>query len=173
MGGSRPRAQTVGAFRVDQHGRLVPPVMGSHGVMIQQDPRRFSEAGLAPPPRPPLPNIKRLNIKGQRKPIVVPASGPSWPNQMILSPPAQTQPQNQFSPPQPASGSNLMKMAQLARSSPQLDEDVRERDRERAREKTHYAQNTKEGIVSQVEDWIYQGDTCLTGLTRLFVVLLR
>lgn len=173
LGGSRPRAHMGGAFRVDQHGRLVPQLKEAHSMLIQQDPRRFSEAGIAPPPRPPLPNIKRLNLKVQRKPLVLPASGPSWSNQMILSPPAQTQPQNQFSSPQPPSGSNLMKMAQLARSSPQLDEEVKERDRDRAREKTHYAQITKESIVSQVEDLFYQDDTWLTGLTHLFVVLLR
>ncbi|XP_037832454.1 non-receptor tyrosine-protein kinase TNK1 isoform X2 [Kryptolebias marmoratus] len=152
LGGSRPRGQAGGAFRVDQHGRLMPPA--AHSVMTQQDPRRFSEASITPPPRPPLPNLKRLNVKAQRKPIILPAQGPPWPSpQMLLSPPAQTQPQHQFSAPQGASGSNLVKMAQMARSTPQLDDNSRER--ERPREKTHYAQNTKDSFVAQVMEAVH------------------
>uniref|UniRef100_A0A8C6KF41 Tyrosine kinase, non-receptor, 1 n=1 Tax=Nothobranchius furzeri TaxID=105023 RepID=A0A8C6KF41_NOTFU len=109
LGEPRPRSQTVEAFKVDQHGRLV----AAHGVAMQQDPRRFSEASINLPPRPPPPNLKHFS-------------------EMILSPPAQTQPQHLFPPPPNHSGSNLMKMAQLARSTPQLYDDNKERDQESA-----------------------------------------
>lgn len=154
LSGQRPRAHTVGVLREDQHGRPIPSVMIARSVMAQQDPRRFSEANLALPPRPPPPNLKRLNIKTQRKPIVQPPSGNSWPSQMIMSPPAQqTQPPAQFPPQQGMSGSNLVKMAQMTRSTPQLDEDPKERVRER--EKSPYVQNTKESLVAQVMDAVH------------------
>ncbi|XP_035771169.1 non-receptor tyrosine-protein kinase TNK1 [Neolamprologus brichardi] len=60
LGGHRPRAHTVGVFRVDQHGKLFPPVMPTHSAVMQQDPRRLSEASIAAPPRPPPPNLKVL-----------------------------------------------------------------------------------------------------------------
>lgn len=152
LSGQRPRAHTVGVLREDQHGRPLPSAMIARSVMAQQDLRRFSEANLVLPPRPPLPNLKRLNIKNQRKPIVQPPSGNSWPPQMVMSPPAQqTQPPAPFHPQQGTSGSNLVKMAQMTRSTPQLDEDPKERVRDR--EKSHYVQNTKESLVAQVIDY--------------------
>ncbi|KAF7230300.1 non-receptor tyrosine-protein kinase TNK1 [Nothobranchius furzeri] len=170
LGEPRPRSQTVEAFKVDQHGRLV----AAHGVAMQQDPRRFSEASINLPPRPPPPNLKhfseastnpplrppppnhkRFNMKGQRKPIVQQSPGTQWPAQMILSPPAQTQPQHLFPPPPNHSGSNLMKMAQLARSTPQLYDDNKERDQERRRDREKYAQNPKESLISQVMEAVH------------------
>uniref|UniRef100_A0AAQ6IV93 Non-specific protein-tyrosine kinase n=1 Tax=Anabas testudineus TaxID=64144 RepID=A0AAQ6IV93_ANATE len=152
LGGPRPRANTVGIIsRADQQGRLMPPVMGAHSVVMQHDPRRFSEASIVPPPRPPLPNLKRLNLKAQRKPVVppapapAPAQGPSWPPQLVLSPPPHSQ-----QPPQSFGGSNLAKMANMARSTPQLDEytDNRERERERERardpDKPPHVQNPRD-----------------------------
>ncbi|KAF3697933.1 Activated CDC42 kinase 1 [Channa argus] len=153
LNGPRPRAETVGAFRVDQQGRLMPPVNAVHGVVMQQDPRRFSEASITPPPRPPLPNLKRLNLKGLRKPVAQPAPGPLWASQLVLSPPAQSQ--------QSVGGSNLAKMAQLARSTPQLDEytDNRDRDRERERvrdrDKSAYLHNTKDSLIAQVMEAVH------------------
>ncbi|XP_037532182.1 non-receptor tyrosine-protein kinase TNK1 [Nematolebias whitei] len=157
LGGSRPRPQMVVGFRMDQQGRLLLPGMAAHSGLIQQDPRRFSEAGLAPPPRPPPLNVKRLNLKAQRKPLVLPTSGPTWSPQIVLSPQGQTQPQHQFLPPQGAFGSNLVKMSQMARSTPQLDDDTKDRDRERTREreKTYYAQNAKESFVAQVMEAVH------------------
>lgn len=156
LGGPRPQANTVGMVRVDQQGRLVPPVMAARSVLMQQDPRRFSEASINPPPRPPLPNLKRLNLKAQRKPVVHSAPSTSWPSQLVLSPPAQSQqPQQNFG------GSNLAKMANLARSTPQLDEytDNRERDRERERvrdrEKSPHIQNPRDSLVAQVRDKVF------------------
>ncbi|XP_030609710.1 non-receptor tyrosine-protein kinase TNK1 isoform X2 [Archocentrus centrarchus] len=159
LGGHRPRAHTVGVLRVDQHGKPIPPVMAAHGLMMQQDPRRFSEASIVPPPRPPLPNIKALK-KLQRRPIVNNASGTSWPQQMVSSHLMQTQPQPQLQPhpQQPVGGSNLLKMSQLARSTPQLDEytESRERDRERIREreKMSHVQNTSV-IIAQVMEAVH------------------
>lgn len=157
LSGPRPRAHTVGVVRVDQQGRLMPPVLAAHSVVMQQDPRRFSEASIVPPPRPPLPNLKRLNMKVQRRPVVQPAPGTSWPPQMVLSPPAQTQPQQQ--PQQGNGGSNLPKMAHMANSTPQLDEytDTRERERERIREreKILYVQNMRDSLTAQVMEAVH------------------
>lgn len=177
LSGPRPRAHTVGVVRVDQQGRLMPPVLAAHSVVMQQDPRRFSEASIVPPPRPPLPNLKRLNMKVQRRPAVQPAPGTSWPLQMVLSPPAQTQPQQQ--PQQGNGGSNLPKMAHMANSTPQLDEytDTRERERERIREreKILYVQNMRDSLTAQVRDsfiialWM---KTCSMDSNTSFVALL-
>ncbi|XP_029310776.1 non-receptor tyrosine-protein kinase TNK1 [Cottoperca gobio] len=142
--GGRPRANTVGAIRVDQHGRLMPPV--------QQDPRRFSEASMAPPPRPPPPNLKRFNMKPQRRPIVNPVPGNPWPPQVGLVPPSQTQlqpqPNSQHPPQQGIGGSNLAKMSHMARSTPQLEDytDGRERDRVR---------DPKDGLTTQVMEAVH------------------
>ncbi|MEQ2184809.1 hypothetical protein GOODEAATRI_011926 [Goodea atripinnis] len=145
--------------RVDQHGRLVPPAIIAQSAKAQQDRRRFSEA---PPPRPPPPNLKPLNVKAQRKPILQPPPGSFWPPQMVLSPPAQqTQPPPQV-PQQAMMGSNLVKMAKMTRSTPQLDEDERE--------KSSYAHNTKENLVAQIDQLYLLSlcsiDDCVRILTR-------
>lgn len=137
LSGQRPRSQTVTTVRVDQQGRLLPPVMAAHSVVMQKDPRRFSEASIGPPPRPPPPNLKRL-IKSQRRPVVLPVPGAQWPPHMVMA--AQPQPQQ--------STSNLAKMTQMARSTPQLDDNMD--GRERSREKPHHLQNTRDSLVSQV-----------------------
>ncbi|CAL9694749.1 unnamed protein product [Knipowitschia caucasica] len=149
LGGSRPRAHTVGVMRVDQHGKLMPPVMVANSVVTPQDPRRFSEASIVPPPRPPPPNLKRLNMKPQRRPPIQQAPpGTSWPPPGLISPPAQ-QP-----PPQSVTGGNLMKMAQMARSTPQLDEPD-SKERERPREKATNLYSTKDSLISQVMDAVH------------------
>ncbi|KAM9836460.1 non-receptor tyrosine-protein kinase TNK1 [Aulostomus maculatus] len=154
LGGQRPRAQTVSVVRVDQQGRLMPPVMAARSVVMQQDPRRFSEASIVPPPRPPPPNLKRLNMKPQRRPTVHPIPGSSWPPQV---PVAQPQPQPQ--PQQVAGGSNLVKVSHLARSTPQLDEPTdnreRERVRDRDREKSPYGPQSRDSRISQVMDAVH------------------
>lgn len=153
LSGQRPRAHTVGAVRVDQQGRLMPSGMTAHSVVMQQDPRRFSEASIIPPPRPPPPNLKRL--KPQRKPTIHAVPGTSCPPQVVLSPPAQQpQPQPQHLPQQGVGGTNLAKMAHMARSNPHLDmyTDSRERERirDREREKSPQVQHTKDSLISQV-----------------------
>ncbi|XP_068569377.1 non-receptor tyrosine-protein kinase TNK1 [Cebidichthys violaceus] len=164
LNGQRPRSQTVGALRVDQHGRLMPPVMAAHSALMQKDPRRFSEASITPPPRPPPPNLKRLNQKPQRKPTIHPIPGPSWPPQLVLPPPAQAQPQPQprYPPQQGIGGSNLAKMAHMARSTPQLDEltDNRERERDRERERVRerdkpHALITRESLTAQIMEAVH------------------
>ncbi|XP_019951204.2 non-receptor tyrosine-protein kinase TNK1 [Paralichthys olivaceus] len=158
LSGHRPRAHTVGVIRVDQQGRLMPP-MAAHSLLMQQDTRRFSEASIPPPPRPPPPNLKRLN-KSQRRPMVNPPPGASWPSQLILAPPPQPppQPQPQHQPQPGVGGSNLAKMANMARSTPQLDEaDNRERERERIRdrEKSPHGQNTRDSLIAQVMESVH------------------
>ncbi|XP_041821309.1 non-receptor tyrosine-protein kinase TNK1 isoform X2 [Chelmon rostratus] len=160
VSGHRPRAHTVGVVRVDQQGKLMPPAMAARSVVMQQDPRRFSEASIIPPPRPPPPNLKRLNAKSQRRPAIYPVQGTPWPPQVGLGqtqpqPPPQPQPQPQHQPQQGIGGSNLAKMTHMARSTPQLDDytDNRERDRERERnrdrEKSPHVQNTRDSLISQ------------------------
>ncbi|PWA28853.1 hypothetical protein CCH79_00012971 [Gambusia affinis] len=152
LGGGRPQPQTTGPFRVDQQGRFVAPAMVTQSVMVQRDPRRLSEANLPVPPRPPLPNLTRLNQRNQRKPAAQPPVPPSWASQMVLSPPSQqTQPPVQFPPQQGMLNSNLVKMSQMARSTPQLDDGQRARDRE----KSLYPQNTKESLVAQVMEAVH------------------
>ncbi|XP_036968784.1 non-receptor tyrosine-protein kinase TNK1 isoform X3 [Acanthopagrus latus] len=163
VSGHRPRSHTVGVLRVDQHGRLMPPMMAAHSVQMQQDPRRFSEASIIPPPRPPPPNLKRFNVKSQRRPQNFPAPGTPWPPQAVQPPGAQPHPppQHPHQPQQAVGGSNLVKMAHMARSTPQLDDhtDTRERDRERERnrdrEKSPHVQNTKDGLISQVMEAVH------------------
>lgn len=142
LSGHRPRSQTVTTVGVDQQGRLVPPVLAAHSVVMQKDPRRFSEASIGPPPRPPPPNLKRQNIKSQRRPVVLPIPGTPWPPHMVMAP--QPQPQ------QSTGGSNLGKMTHMARSTPQLDDNTEGRERERSREKPHHLQNTRDNLISQV-----------------------
>lgn len=159
LGGGRPRAHTVGVVRVDQHGKLMPPVMAARSVVTPQDPRRFSEASIVPPPRPPPPNFKRLNMKSQRHPNIqqIP-HGTSWPPPGVLSPPPHQLPPHQL-PPQPVmGGSNLAKMTHMARSTPQLDEcDSRERERprERDREKSPHIYSTRDTLISQVMEAVH------------------
>nr|XP_040036577.1 non-receptor tyrosine-protein kinase TNK1 isoform X2 [Gasterosteus aculeatus aculeatus] len=156
LGAQRPRAQTVGAFRVDQQGRLLPPeLMAVRNAAMQNDPRRFSEASINPPPRPPLPNLKRLNLKPPRRPAAQPGS--PWP--ALTSPPPQQPPQqppppSRYPPHQGNGGSNLARMAHMARSTPQLDEHADNRERVREREKAH-AQNTRESLTAQIMEAVH------------------
>ncbi|XP_059211114.1 non-receptor tyrosine-protein kinase TNK1 [Centropristis striata] len=157
--GGGSRVQTVGAVRVDQHGRLVAPARS----VVMQDPRRFSEASLAPPPsiapppRPPPPNLKRINVKPQRRPTIHPVyPGSSWPPPAQPQPQVPPPPQPQYPPHQPVGGSNLAKMSHMARSTPQLDEpDHRERDRVRDREKSPHLHNTRDSLTSQVMEAVH------------------
>lgn len=154
VNGHRPRSQTVGVVRVDQQGRLVPPLAAAHSVVMLQDPRRFSEASIVPPPRPPPPNLKRFNQKSSQR--RTPALHvPTWPPPAVPAPAVQTQPQQQQQPQQGAAGSNLTKMAHITRSTPQLDDpiDSRERERERERGRDH-VQSNKDNLISQVRDGV-------------------
>lgn len=126
---------------MDQQGRLMPPVMAAHSVLMQKDPRRFSEASIVPPPRPPPP---RINIRSQRRPVAHPVPPTVWPPQMAAQ--AHPQPSSQQPAPQQGiGGSNLVKMSHMARSTPQLDDfnDSREL------VKTH-VQSNRDIVVSQV-----------------------
>lgn len=146
LGGGRPRAHTVGIVRVDQHGRVVPPVMAARSVVTPQDPRRFSEASIVPPPRPPPPNFKRF-----MKPHKLP-SGVMSQLAAAVAPPQQP-------PPQPVmGGNNLAKMANMARSTPQLDEcdsRERERSRDRDRDKSPHIYSSRDTLISQVMEAVH------------------
>lgn len=159
LSGSRPRAQTVVGVRVDHQGRPLTGVMAARSVVTQQDPRRFSEASIIPPPRPPPPNLKRLNMKSQRRALVQQIPGSSWPPQVVLAPPMIPAPVHPPQPPpqQVVGGSNLVKMAHMARSTPQLDEaaDNRERTRDRYREKSPHVQHTRDSLISQVMEAVH------------------
>lgn len=145
LSGQRPRSHMITTVRVDPQGRLLPPAMAAHSVVMQKDPRRFSEASIGPPPRPPPPNIKRPNPKTPRRPAGLPIPGMQWPPHIVMS--AVTQPPLQ--PQQSMGSSNLVKMSQMARSTSQLDDnDIRDRDR--SREKPPNLQNARDVLISQV-----------------------
>ncbi|XP_034020475.1 non-receptor tyrosine-protein kinase TNK1 [Thalassophryne amazonica] len=157
LGAPRARALSVDVVRVDQHGRLLPPAMVAHSAVMQQDPRRLSEASIIPPARPPPPNMKRL--KTQRRPGVPLNPGSLWSPQMVHY--HLPQPQLPFQP-QPG-GSNLAKLSHLARSTPQLADHTdgreanreRERMRDRQRDKSPHVQNTKEALIAQVMEAVH------------------
>lgn len=116
---------------------------------VIQDPRRFSEANIVPPPRPPPPNLKPpryppLIGRNRRPPM------PQGPPQLWPLPPQHPQ----LVQPQPHPGSvNLTRIAHMARSMPQLDGngDKDQKERERGREKyPQYVQLDKEGLIRQV-----------------------
>lgn len=155
VSGHRLRSHTVSTVKVDQQGKLLHPVMAAHSMVMQKDPRRFSEASIGPPPRPPPPNLKRLNMKSQRRPVVHPIPGAPWPPHLVMPPAAQPQPHPHphpsHQPLQSTGGSNLAKMAQMSRSNPQLDGCTDNRERERSREKLHHVQNTRDSLTSQVK----------------------
>lgn len=149
VSGHRPRFQTVATVKVDQQGRLMPSVMAAHSMVIQQDPRRFSEASIVPPPRPPPPNLKRTNIKSQQRPVAHPVPPTMWLPQAQAAQ-AQPQPPPQHPPlHQSMGGSNLVRMTHMARSTPQLDDFADSRERGREQGKTH-VQNTRDSLISQV-----------------------
>ncbi|XP_072315269.1 non-receptor tyrosine-protein kinase TNK1 [Eucyclogobius newberryi] len=143
VAGGRPRANTVGVVRVDRYGKLMPP---AQSVVTSQDPRRFSEASIVPPARPPPPNFKRPNTKPQKRPnFPQMPQGTSWPPPGVMSPPAHQPP-----PPPFMGGGNLAKMAQLARSTPQLDECD-----SKPRERTPHVYSTKDSLISQVMEAVH------------------
>ncbi|XP_028847409.1 non-receptor tyrosine-protein kinase TNK1 [Denticeps clupeoides] len=122
-----------------------------------QDPRRFSDASVVPPPRPPLPNFKRLNLKPQiprdRRPVVNQGPGPWPPPNPAPFYPQQHQPQHVPAP------SNLVKMAHLARSTPQIDDSVeKEKEREREKFRERYppqVQPDKEALIKHIQEAVH------------------
>lgn len=90
--------------------------------------------------------------------MVLPIPGAQWPPHMGMPAATQPQVQPQVPPqvqvqvqPQPSMGSsNLAKMTQMARSTPQLDDNPDGRDRDRSRDKLHHLQTSRDGLVSQV-----------------------
>ncbi|XP_061922171.1 non-receptor tyrosine-protein kinase TNK1 [Entelurus aequoreus] len=161
LNGHESRSRPIGSAKADHQGR--PFVPTARSVVVQQDTRRFSEASIQPPPRPPPPNYKRLNWKNQKRPTAHPGShqGSSWPPQVVLVASSSSDPPllPHYPPPPPpppsAGNPNLGKMSQMARSTPQLDDHVDGRERVREREKPSYAQYTRDNLVSQVMDSVH------------------
>lgn len=153
---SRANTQPVGVVRLDQHGRPVPHVRAAQSV-VMQDPRRFSEASATPPPRPPPPNLKRLNMKSQRRTTIHPIPGTVvWPAQVVMPPAAQPKPPNRYPPQQVIGGSNLAKMSNMTRSTPQLDDETDNRERERgSRERPPQLQPTRDSLTAQVMEAVH------------------
>lgn len=125
---------------------------------IPLDPRRFSDAVVftPPPPRPPPPMLKRFKpqmmIHDRRQ-----ANPGAW-----APPTHHLQLQFQHQPQQQCFGSNnLTRMSQLAKSSPQLDDDVnkeKERYKEKEREKgpeRYPPQVNKEALIAQVQEAVH------------------
>lgn len=117
---------------------------------LPPDPRRFSDAVVCPPPRPPPPNLKRI------KPLMFYDRRNQFTGAWT-PPPHHLQLQFQHQPQQQCFGSNnLTRMAHLAKSSPQLDDDFekeKERDKEREREKgpeRYPPQVNKDAVIAQV-----------------------
>ncbi|KAM3857415.1 non-receptor tyrosine-protein kinase TNK1 [Diretmus argenteus] len=160
LSGPQGKAQTEGGFRVDHQGRPIPTGMVTRSVVMQQDSRRFSEASIIPPPRPPPPNLKRLKpqmVNRDRRFTVHPSPGPPWPPQMLQAPQPQPQPQ----PQQGIGGSNLTRMAPMARSIPLLDEQVDGKEKERIRERE------KERYTAQVQLTRGIGGSNLTRMAQM------
>nr|XP_057924981.1 non-receptor tyrosine-protein kinase TNK1 [Doryrhamphus excisus] len=158
LSGHQSQSHPVGPTKADHRGR--PQVAAARSVVVQQDPRRFSEASIQPPPRPPPPNFKRFNWKAQRRPTVHPTSvsGSSWPPQVVLAAPSSSSaplPVPHYPPPPPIGSTNLAKMSHMARSTPQLDDVVDSRERVREREKPSYGQYTRDTLISQVMDAVH------------------
>lgn len=148
VGGHGPHPHTAPGVRVDQQGRLLPTVMPAHSMLTQMDPRRFSEASIVPPPRPPPP---RINMRSQRRPVAYPVPPTMWPPQVAAQAQAQPQPPSQQPAPQQGmAGSNLVKMSHIARSTPQLDDHSDSREHSRAA-----VQSSRDSVVSQVMEAVH------------------
>uniref|UniRef100_A0AAR2LV92 Protein kinase domain-containing protein n=1 Tax=Pygocentrus nattereri TaxID=42514 RepID=A0AAR2LV92_PYGNA len=115
---------------------------------LLQDPRRFSDcSGIMPPPRPPPPNFKRIRpqqMVNRDRRVAGNATPASW------HPPPHPNLQPQLQQQQVMGPSNLVKMAQLAKSTPQIDNDF-EKEREREKEKEREKERARERYPTQVQ----------------------
>ncbi|XP_029530511.2 activated CDC42 kinase 1-like [Oncorhynchus nerka] len=165
---SDPQSRTLGGVKVNPRRGPLPNAMVARSVVVQQDPHRFSEASINPPPRPLPPNLKRVKIPQvalfrDRRPVN-PSPGSLWPPQ-----PQKNPQQQMLQPPQPQlqqtmGGSDLGKMAHMAWSKPALDDYgdkernqekewvVRERERER---NPSQVQHTREAFIAQVTEAVH------------------
>ncbi|KAJ8008191.1 hypothetical protein DPEC_G00102200 [Dallia pectoralis] len=155
-------APTIGGVRTEPRRGPPPITMVTRNVVMQQDPRRFSDASVTPPPRPPLPNLKRFKIPHllTRDPRPNLNLASEFPRPLSYQPPVQPQPNRLVV----GGGGNLARMAQMARSTPALDDcGDRERDQEkervvREREKERYppqVQNNRATAMVQVMEAVH------------------
>ncbi|XP_052458105.1 activated CDC42 kinase 1-like isoform X2 [Carassius gibelio] len=160
LGVSQGKGQSAGgnaAQRPDPHRLMQSNLL--------QDPRRFSDAIVVPPSRPPRPNFKCISppntgfqfVKPQttihdRRPVNPAGWAPQTHSQLQI----QFQQQQQY-----LGNSNLARMTHLAKSSPQLDdgpEKEKEQDKEREREKAkerYPPQIGKEAVMAQVQEAVH------------------
>ncbi|KAG1955508.1 activated CDC42 kinase [Pimephales promelas] len=133
-----------------------------------KDPRRFSDAVVIPPPRPPPPSIKCISPPTTSFKTQMMFHDRRTANPAGLTPQTHPQTQLQFQPQQQCLGTNnLLRMAHLAKSSPQLDdgfekekdrekeqEKEKEREREKGRER-YPPQVNKEAVIAQVQEAVH------------------
>uniref|UniRef100_A0A9J7Y322 Tyrosine kinase, non-receptor, 1 n=1 Tax=Cyprinus carpio carpio TaxID=630221 RepID=A0A9J7Y322_CYPCA len=132
---------------------------------LLQDPRRFSDAIVVPPSRPPPPSFKCISppntgFKCVKPQMMIhdrrPVNPGGW------APQTHSQLQFRFQQQQQCLGnSNLARMTHLAKSSPQLDdgpekekEQEKEREREKAKER-YPPQVDKEAVIAQVQEAVH------------------
>ncbi|KAI7814484.1 non-receptor tyrosine-protein kinase TNK1 [Triplophysa rosa] len=153
-GMSRSLESVLGGAQDEDIGNAA---QSGHRKQLSPDPRRFSDAVVNPPPRPPPPNLKRIKpLMNHDRRTVNPLAG-AW-----TPPPHHLQLQFQHQPQQQCFGSNnLARMAHLAKSSPQLDDDLekeKERDKEREREKgqeRYPPQVNKVAVIAQLQEAVH------------------
>lgn len=138
---------------------------------LMQDPRRFSDATVIPPARPPPPSFKCISppntgFKCIKPQVTIQDRRPINPAGWAPQTHSQLQFQFQFQPQQQCfASSNLARMAHMAKSSPQLDdvpekekerdkEQEKEREREKAKER-YPPQVDKEAVIAQVQEAVH------------------
>lgn len=125
---------------------------------LMQDPRRFSDAIVIPPARPPPPSFKCISppntvFKFVKPQMMIQDRRPVNPAGWAPQTHSQLQFQFQFQPQQKClANSNLARMAHLAKSSPQLDDGPeKERERDKEQEKEREREKAKERYPPQVD----------------------
>ncbi|XP_026122836.1 activated CDC42 kinase 1 [Carassius auratus] len=161
LGGSQDKGRGPGGNAAQ---RADPRRLMQRNVM--QDPRRFSDAIVTPPARPPPPNFKSISqqntgLKCVKPQIMIQDRRPVNPAGWGPQTHSQLQFQFQFHPQQQCLGNNnLARMAHLAKSSPQLDdgpetEKERDKEQERERERRYPPQVDKEAVIAQVQEAVH------------------
>ncbi|XP_066536639.1 non-receptor tyrosine-protein kinase TNK1 [Hoplias malabaricus] len=160
LGTSNDKSQGGGGGSLAQRTHARKPIPAH----LIQDHRRFSDSsGIVPPARPPPPNFKRIKaqqmvMRDRRLPVNI-AVG-SWPPPPHPNVPPQAHQQQQQ---QVMEVSNLVRMAQLAKSTPQVDGDL---EKEREREKERDKERVRERYPPQVQsDKVAQLQAAVHGVT--------
>ncbi|XDV18463.1 hypothetical protein PO909_024156 [Leuciscus waleckii] len=124
---------------------------------LMRDPRRFSDAVVIPPPRPPPPSIKCISPPTTIFKPQMMFHDRRTANPAVWTPQTHPQPQTQFQfqPQQQCLGTNnLVRMAHLAKSSPQLDDGLESEQEGKGRER-YPPQVNKEAVIAQVQEAVH------------------